>query len=365
MIEWIEVQGVRNLPTQRVPLAALVVVTGANAQGKSSLLEALYMLATTRSYRTREPREAIAYEADFLRLEGALPGPGKDLTNLAFSLSRTRGERLLSVGECTAKLAEYLALLPTLALSGESTRTVAGSPSERRRLMDRATAAAAPAHLVDLGEYRRALAHRNQLLRIGGAGGATGQAGDAVLEPWDELVGAAGDRIARRRAQQVAAWQDDIASWPELFPEGASARLVYREAGHDPAGGTLARRLAQRREQDRREGHTTIGPHRDDLRLELEGKDLFRFGSAGQVRSALVALTLAQARQVRRTRGGARPVIVLDDADTDLDPARLTGLLEAAAREGQVVAATSKPGALVPDRAARFTARSGRIEPGS
>ncbi len=360
MIAWIEVQGLRNLEPQRVPLGELVVVTGANAQGKSSLLEALYMLATTRSYRTREPRDAIAYGAEFLRLAGALPGPGREVTELAFSLARIRGERLLSVGQCTAKLAEYLALLPTLALSGESTRIVAGSPSERRRLMDRATAAADPAHLADLGEYRRALAHRNQLLRSG----APGQPADAVLEPWDELVGGAGDRIARRRAQQVAAWQDDIASWPELFPEGASARLVYREAGHDPAGTTLAQRLAQRREQDRREGHTTIGPHRDDLRLELEGKDLFRFGSAGQVRSALVALTLAQARQVQRTRGGARPLLVLDDADTDLDPTRLTGLLEAAAREGQVVAATSKPGAPVPERAARWTARSGRIEPG-
>jgi DNA replication and repair protein RecF len=333
MLDWIDVENVRNLVRQRIPLAAdVVLVTGANAQGKSSVLEAVYLLATTKSYRTRDPREAIAHGADFLRIEGQpRTAPG-----LATALGKKRGERVLSVAECAAKLADYLGLLPTLALAGESSRSIAGSPSERRRFMDRATAAADPSHLVDLGDFRRALLSRNQLLRSG--------APDALLEPWDTVFAAAGERVSARRRQQIAAWQDRIGVWPELFPEGAATRLTYRAAGE---GESLLERLRTARPSERREGMTLVGPHRDDLALAHGGKNLLRFGSAGQVRAALAALTLAQLEQVRRTRGteagASRPLLLLDDVDTDLDSKRLAAFLGAAAGGGQVIAASSKP----------------------
>jgi DNA replication and repair protein RecF len=373
VLDWVEVENVRNLARQRVSLASMVVVSGANAQGKSSFLEAAYLLATTRSFRVLEPREAITHGADWLGVRGALTTGSGVVSEVGIGLGKARGERTLVVGQSDAKLAEYLGLLPTLALAGDSLRSIAGSPAERRRFTDRATAAADPAHLGDLGQYRRALAQRNQLLRSG--------APDRELEAFEVVLARSGERLARRRARQVEAWQSEIGSWPDLFPEGTAARLKYRRAGLDgraPAGRELededagddgntggARRLAEKlaaaRAKDRLLARTSVGPHRDDLAIEVQGVDLLRFGSAGQVRSALSALTLAQARTVRASRGGEPPLLVLDDVDTDLDAGRLAALLRAAAAEGQVLAASSKQGLAPPDEAMRLRAVNGSI----
>ncbi len=356
MLDWIEVESVRNLVRQRVGLAPMVVVSGANAQGKSSFLEAAYLLATTRSFRVVDPREAIAHGAPHLRVAGAVRGATGAVCEIGMGLPKARGERSLSVGQSDAKLAEYLGLLPTLALAGDSLRSIAGSPAERRRFTDRATAAADPVHLGDLGEYRRALGQRNELLRVG--------AGDRELDAFEQVLARSGERLARRRARQVEAWQHEIGAWPELFPEGETVRLRYRRAGlgtEDASAERLAEKLAAARARDRQLGRTSVGPHRDDLALEAQGVDLLRFGSAGQVRSALSALTLAQARSVRASRGGEPPLLVLDDVDTDLDAGRLAALLRAAAAEGQVLAASSKPDLAPPDEALRLRAAGGVI----
>jgi DNA replication and repair protein RecF len=235
------------------------------------------------------------------------------------------------VGKYEVKLDEYLDYLQALVLTGQSSREIAGSPAERRRSIDRATAAAIAGHLPDLGEYRRALSQRNRLLKVG--------ATDPELEPWEQILAHAGERITARRRRLLEAWQDELGSWPDLFPEGREAKLDYKPAGG--SGGVLER-IQRAREQDRRNGVTGVGPHRDDLQMSVDGVDLWRFGSAGQVRASIGALTLAQLRAVRRARRRHAPLLILDDVDTDLDLARVHALLGAATTEAQVLAATTK-----------------------
>ncbi|MBP7148069.1 MAG: DNA replication and repair protein RecF [Acidobacteria bacterium] len=357
-LAWIEVESVRNLAPARIPLGPdPVLVTGANAQGKSSLLEAAYLLATTRSFRARDPREAITLGAPFLGVSGGLCEPEKSPLVLRFALPRERGGRVLRVGEYDAKLADYLGHLAALVLTGDGIRSIAGSPAERRRFVDRATAAAEPAHLAGLGEYRRALAHRNHLLRAGAA--------DRDIDPWDEVLARTGIEVAARRRRQIAAWQGDLGAWPGLFPEGGRVALRYREPG--PAGPTagekmtLLERLQRARERERRLGATLVGPHRDDLDIDLDGQDLLQIGSSGQVRAALGALVLAMARQVRASRG-TTPLLLLDDADTDLDPDRCAAQLDAAGREAQLIAASSKPHLPVPEGFRRLHVTNGTVE---
>lgn len=353
MLSWLRIRAFRNLEPALVELdEGPALVSGANGEGKSSLLEAAYVLATTRSFRTREVREAIPFGAAELRVEGGVVDASGRISEVAVQVGRGRGNRRLTVGEYEAKLVDYLALLPALAMAGESVRNTAGSPAERRRYIDRATAAAQPAHLKGLSEYRRALAHRNRLLRRA--------AQDKELEPWDEILARSGEAVIARRTRQMAEWQREIGSWPDLFPEGESARLGYRRAGGESDAG-LAERLARARGADRRIGATTVGPHRDDLDVSIDGRSLWRFGSAGQVRSAIAALTLAQARTVARARD-RRPLLILDDIDTDLDPARCEALLDASAAEGQVVAATSKPAVGAGRDARRLAVSAGRLE---
>jgi DNA replication and repair protein RecF len=335
VLAWVRPEGFRNLRPERVDLdAPIVVISGANAQGKSSLLEAAYLLATTRSFRTRDARDAIRFGAEHLRVEGGVGTDPKTLSLVGITVARGRGNRRLSVGEYDVKLVDYLALLPALVMAGESVRAAAGSPSERRRFMDRATAAAQPAHLRDLAEYRRALAHRNRLLKHG-------RGSDQELEPWDELLARAGEAVIARRVQQLDEWQRGLGSFPELFPECKAARIEYWRSGRQSEE-RLIDRLRSSRDADRRLAATSVGPHRDDMEFGVQGRSLWRFGSSGQVRSAIAALTLAQAHTVREAREGRKPLLVLDDIDTDLDASRFEALLNAAGEQGHVLAATSK-----------------------
>jgi DNA replication and repair protein RecF len=305
----------------------LTLLVAANAQGKTSVLEAAYVAATTRSFRSPDPREAIRHGAERFTVFAGL----QDGETLAVDRGRQRGDRRLYVGKYEVKLDEYLDYLQALVLTGQSSREIAGSPAERRRSIDRATAAASAGHLPDLGEYRRALSQRNRLLKA--------EAPDAELEPWEQILARAGERITARRRQQLEAWQNELGSWPELFPEGREARVEYKPSG---GSGDVLERLERAREQDRRNGVTGVGPHRDDLQMTLAGVDLWRYGSAGQVRASIAALTLAQVREVRRARRRHAPLLILDDVDTDLDPNRVRALLAAASEEAQVLAATTK-----------------------
>ncbi len=353
MLVYLEAEAVRNLRPGRTAIdPSLTLVSGANAQGKTSLLEAAYLLATTRSFRTRDPREAIAHGADLARVKGAVSKHPEDHLEITCAWGSKRGVRALRVGESDCKISDYLGLLPVLVLTGESIRSIAGSPAERRRFMDRAVAAADPAYVAMLGDYRRALAHRNRLLREGRP--------EREIEPWDEVLDRTGRAVVDRRRRQVEAWQLEIGSWPELFPEGATTRLGYEESGSGKGheGERILDRLARVRDRERRYGMTLVGPHRDDLAVEEQGRDLLREGSSGQVRAALSALVLAQARQVRRQTGGG-PLLLLDDIDTDLDRRRCAALLDAACREGQVLAATSKPDLVNAEGALQLEMRDG------
>jgi DNA replication and repair protein RecF len=342
MVTKLQLEGVRALAKQTVEFSSrATLITGLNAHGKSSLLEALYLLLTTRTYRARDPREAICHQSDFLQLRGLVKSATRADFELGLGLGKGRSERHLRVGESTTKLMDYLGLVPVLVQAGESLRMIAGSPGERRRLMDRVTAAAEPIHLVDLRHYQSALTQRNRLLKSA--------ASDREFEAWETILQQTGQSIRCRRRQHVSRWQTSLASWPELFPEGAQAVLQYRETDPAPAQPSSDDALPWRalRPLERRVGATLRGPHRDDLQIVVEERNLLKYGSAGQVRAALSALTLAQVRSVREQRPHDDVLLLIDDLDTDLDPSRCQALIDAAVDQAQVIAATSKPDLLM------------------
>ena len=258
------------------------------------------------------------------------------------------------VGEYEVTVADYLGHLPALVATGESSRSIAGSPAERRRYVDRAVAAAQPEHLPDLAEYRRALAHRNELLRR--------EADDAQFEPWDDLLGRLAQRIVERRIGEICCWQKEFGRWPQLLPESPTMEIGYRRAGGHSTAEEFREHLGRSRAADRKKGMTTTGPHRDDLRMSIAGQSLWNYGSSGQIRAALAVTTLAQLHRVRSSRPRVEPLLLLDDVDSDLDGTRLPALLEAAAEQAQVVAASSKPELPAPPSACHLTVDNGRIE---
>jgi DNA replication and repair protein RecF len=343
----LEVDGLRNLRAVDLqPAPELTVVQGENGQGKSSLLEAVYLLATGRSFRTRRTREAVAWEAGRpARIAGEI---STRLGENRLSVLLEDGERKLLVEGVENELESYLGRLDVVDLTAGRMDVLKGGPEERRRFLDRGIVGLDPAFLRTLGEYRRSVGQRNALLRqLGGRATA-----DRLreLDAWDERLVRAGVRLhVRRRAYAVALAARLGEAGRVLAPQGTEFRLRYRPspaaAADEEVGrfeGLFREALERQRGRDLGLGFTSVGPHRDDAVVELNDTDLRRFGSAGQLRAALIALKLAKLGHLREERGEA-PLFLLDDFDTDLDEGR-AAKLGAHLQEGgfQTVVATSK-----------------------
>jgi DNA replication and repair protein RecF len=337
----LEADRLRNLKAVSLALpSGLSVIVGRNGQGKSSLLESIYLLATGRSFRTARNEELIVWNGGPLRVAGIVASRvGR--TSLSVVLDAAGRRLVVEGGE--RDLAGYLGRLDLVELTGERMRVLRGPPDERRRFLDRGVVGLTTGFLERLAEYRRVLAQRNALLRRRGAG-------TAELDVWDTRLVASGGALHRERRRYAVRLGAALGEPSRLlFPEGGELRLSYRPS---PAAAVaaephefervFAEALGRTRAYDLGLGHTGLGPHRDDLLVELEGTDLRRYGSAGQVRAAMVALKLAKLALLGIERGET-PLFLMDDYDSDLDEVRAAALADYLHRGGfQALVASSK-----------------------
>ena len=324
----------RNLVDGEYALPARgLVLVGPNGHGKTSFLEALLYLEVFRSFRGARERELTQFGADGFRVEAALDdGHGSDRSSgqavAAGYDARTRAKRVTVDGIVAGRLADAIGLVRGVVMSPFDVELVAGAPRERRRYLDVLLALTVAGYVDDLARYARALRQRSR-------------ARPAEAGVWEGLMARSGARIAAARRTWVATWADRWRAHGVAMGERAEPALAYEPGGPDEPE-ALEAALTRSRERDLATGRTATGPHRDDLRLTLDGRDLRVFGSAGQQRTAAIALRLAEAAALREARG-APPAICLDDAFAELDAersARLGELVAGMAGEGSQVFAT-------------------------
>lgn len=331
-------RGVLELPP------GLVVVTGPNGAGKTSLIEAVVLGLLGVSPRTAREAEIVRHGAEALHVSLDLDGPpGVRRRELGFAAGR--GRRLRLDGEPVRSLGDWRARV-VLVFMPEELRAVKGPPAARRRALDRVLEAAEPGYAGTLAGYQRALAQRNALLRRIRAG----EAGLSGMAPWEHQLGELGAGVALARRRGVAALAQPFAEWLRTLGGGADGRLELESDLDDTLvtpgdRAALAQHLRAgweaRRPREIQAAHTLSGPHRDDLLLAAAGADLRRTGSQGEQRTAALALLLASRDHLRAR--GARPILLLDDVLSELDPVRRRLLLEAVRDGGQTIVTSADP----------------------
>jgi len=241
---------------------------------------------------------------------------------------------------------------------------VRGGPIERRAFLDRALLTTYPGHVQRLATYGRSLLQRNRLLGSALANGS--RADPAEIDAWDEKLIREGSRIIWNRRQYVEAMKKEL---PNPLADSEALDIAYLST----AGGEEAEipaieeefrsRLTEARVRDERRGFTSLGPHRDDLKLMLNGKSLADFGSAGQQRSGLLALYLSQ-MEIHHRILGFYPVFLMDDVEAELDQERLEIFFRHLSQRTQIFLTTAKAQMLPPlhSDAARFYVRAGKVE---
>lgn len=311
----------------------LNVVLGPNATGKTTILEAIYLLATTTSPRGGSARAMIRHGESWARVSGRFTVRERPVT-LRVTIGERNGGRsgtkALEVdGREVASARDVIGRVQAVLFWVGELEVVKGAPAARRAFLNAAIGQTSPRYLDDLIRYRRALRQRNEVLKSAGRMGVDGR----VLAPWTQALIESGVPLTMDRAEYVDALAQEASVLHQRLGVGAEG-LGVRYAPSVPAGETedeveeaFVRRLEETHVREVERGSTQIGPHRDDIVLEVDGIDLRRFGSQGQQRTAALALTLAQAAVARR-RTEAQPILLLDDCLSELDVSRGAAMLD-------------------------------------
>ncbi len=319
----------------------LTVILGPNASGKTTILEAVYLLATTTSPRTTNARALIRHGESWGRVTGVFEREGRELTIrvlLGDPAGGRSGEKTVEVdGRQVDSAREAIGRVQAVLFWVGELQVVKGSPGDRRRFMNAAIGQMNARYLDDLARYRRALRQRNEVLKSMAHRGGDGR----MLAPWTHALVEAGAPMTEDRGAFVAALAAEAGPLHTRLGAGAEELTVRYEPsvtaedGAEIADAFYARLEATHgREVER--GSTQVGPHRDDIALQIDGVDVRRFGSQGQQRTAALALKLAQARVAGR-RTATEPILLLDDCLSELDPQRGAAMLDLSRDREQMI----------------------------
>jgi DNA replication and repair protein RecF len=336
----------RNLQAATLqPASGLNLVTGANAQGKTNLLEAVMVLLCGLSMRGDSDREMVQWGADGYTVAGEWVDPHQ---------APVAKQRAVTLHPLRRR--EAGPLIPCVAFGPDDLWMVKGSPEARRRFLDDLASQMWPRYRRELRGYERLLAQRNRALKLG--------ASDAVLESFEPLLAESGTYLWQVRGELVHALGEASPHLLAQLAPGEQVEVTLAPGGHvvDPSASSLLRALQERRVEERQRGMTLTGPHRDDLVVMLNGKPAAA-GSQGQQRTVAVVLKLA-ARSLLERALGRHPVVLLDDVLSELDHRRRAALLEVMANAAQQTWVTDTDDRQLTHLVgARFGVAGGRITP--
>ena len=351
LVDSVELVDFRNYEELKITLTAgTTAILGRNGQGKTNLAEAISFLATLESFRGAPNEALVRRGADRAYVRADVIDDDGRRSLIECEIARSGPSRVQVNRQRLPRTRDLLGVIRTSVFSPDDLVLVKGSPGERRRFLDTSLTALAVRNDALRRDLDRAIRQRSVLLRQ--SGGRLDESAAATLDVWDGRMAELGDLMGTERARLVERLEPlVIEAYSRLAGVDVSVRLDYdpewRRSG-------LADALARSRQDDLRRGVSTVGPHRDELEVELDGMPARTHASQGEQRTLALALRLAAHRLIAE-RVGSTPILVLDDVLSELDEGRATALLDDLPA-GQIVitSASPLPDAARPDRVIRI-----------
>ncbi|HEX8707787.1 MAG TPA: DNA replication/repair protein RecF [Pyrinomonadaceae bacterium] len=341
LLESLEVHNFRNLSGKVSWDSGLNIIYGDNGQGKTNWLEAIYLLATTKSFRTQRLQEAIRFDEGLAVIRGQVAQSLDVHREMQVNLQGST--KSISINGKREAVARYLGQLHAVAFTADELDVVRGGPDSRRKFLDRGVISLHPAYIQTLADYNRVIKQKNRLLQDASESEMGLEQIARLVAPWNEQLFGLSAEIHRARTDYVERLKDVLER--RLFErEEITIRYVSALEGKGDLSdyeALMAERLRLRLQAEIASGYALIGPHRDDLEILFDGRDIRTFGSSGQQRSALIILDLA-AISVYYSWHNEYPLFLIDDVDAELDGKRISYLLEYLEGRTQTFITTSK-----------------------
>ena len=293
----------RNYTSEKIEFSPYTnVIYGDNAQGKTNILEAVYIFSQGRSHRAKSDKELIKFGEDFSRLSLDFHDSERDYTAAMQLMKNGRKNIKINHVQIT-KLSKLMNYLNVVMFSPEDLELVKGSPSARRKFIDSSVSQLYPRYLTSLIDYHKALGQKNSLLKVLRAKGAKS---DMMLSVWNEQLAAEGEKIIKYTIQnEISGEKLQISYMPGMRASGDDKDSIYEYLEKN-----------QRREIDL--ASAQIGVQRDDLHITINGSEAKIYGSQGQQRTSALSMKIAQADYIHHIKS-EYPILLLDDIMSELD----------------------------------------------
>lgn len=351
----------------------ITLFIGANGQGKTNLLEAIYLLSIGRSFRTSQSEDLIQWEQDYCRIRGVVEAGGEDVNLEIFRSVRPIAQKNFRKNEVNMRHSNYLGNFLTVLFHPEDLNMLYLSPSLRRRYLDIVLSQSDRHYLQALSKYKKVVSQRNALLRQIREAQMKGFSQTALLEDldvWDTELLLYGSQVTEKRlafvhflSQHLSSFYNSIADTTSEVGIEYFSKIIPAASSAPPAAPLslpdiqiyYSEIIASRRPLDVIRAETTIGPHRDDLIFSLDGHNVLSSASRGEFRTLLLAIKLAEISFIKSITD-QYPVLLLDDVFSELDLDRQKHLLKSISHCQVIITATDIESVALPEEKTRVVA---------
>ena len=320
----VQLQNVRNIEQASISLAHTNLFVGDNAQGKTTILESLFFLAFTKSHRTNKEKEMIMYAKPMAQIQATVEANDYQML---YQIELNDQKKTYINQDVVTKLSDYVGNIAVIMFSPDDLQIIKGEPGLRRRFFDMDVGQVNKYYLNELMVYRQLLKRRNDVIK------QAPKPTDDYLIVITERLALYGEQIVEKRKEFIQQINPFIQEVHRVLSQSDEVLTLKYQPKY---AGQLFQDLMDKVDQDIHQQVTTIGPHRDDFEILLDGKDISKYGSQGQLRSAILSIKLGVAKYIEHTKQDP-PILLLDDVFSELDEHRIKGLFDVISSTTQTI----------------------------